>query len=249
MDLHVIACGYRSDCLVFAVASLNSLLQVGKVLVMWKLKVSRKTRVNLKSTAGRFLLGLVASQCALPLSALANATNWTIDSKSSKVQFFTKNGASMSVKGSFSDVAGAIQYDSANPENSKVTAKIPLSTISTSINKRIDDLKSVGYFDVAKFANASFVSTKFSKQGGSGKKYLLVGKFTLHGVTKVVDVTMELPKIEAGKNGETRLIAVGTTTVDQSEYNLTLKKLHPDGSVWINKAIAIVLLINAVKGN
>lgn len=179
---------------------------------------------------------------------MAAATSWTIDSKTSKVLFFTKNGASMSVKGSFSDVSGEIQYDSAKPENSKVSATIPLSTIATSINKRNADLKSVGYFDVAKYANASFVSTKFGRQAASaGKKYLLVGKFTLHGVTKVVEVLMELPKIESDKSGETRLVAKGDTTVDQKDYNLTLKKLHPDGSVWINKDIAIVLTINAVK--
>lgn len=154
----------------------------------------------------------------------------------------------MSVKGSFSDVSGEIQYDSTKPENSRVSATIPLSTIATSINKRNADLKSVGYFDVARYANASFVSTKIGRQSESaGKKYLLVGKFTLHGVTKMVDVLMELPKIETGKDGESRLLATGETTVDQKDYNLTLKKLHPDGSVWINKAIAIKLTINAVK--
>lgn len=171
----------------------------------------------------------------------------------------------MSVQGTFSDVSGEVQYDPAKPDGSKVSATIPLSTISTSIVKRDEDLKSAGYFDVGKYASATFVSTKFAKQSdtansakktsngkGSGaktstNKYVLIGKFTLHGVTKVVEVVMDLPKISTGKDGQSRLSVTGSTVVDQSDYNLTLKKLHPDGFVWINKAITIVVKIDAVR--
>lgn len=169
----------------------------------------------------------------------------------------------MSVQGTFSGVSGEVQYDPAKPDKSRVSATIPLSTISTSIVKRDEDLKSAGYFDVAKYANAAFVSTKFGKQAGSisgaknasiqkgskplTNKYVLTGKFTLHGVTKVVDVVMDLPKLNTDKDGLSRLSAIGSTVVDQGDYDLTLKKLHPEGSVWINKAITIVIKIDALK--
>lgn len=220
---------------------------------------------KLKIHYGSLLPCLIAVQSGFPLHAMAGSSSWTIDSKTSNVHFYTKNGASMSVQGTFSNVSGEVQYDPSMPGGSRVSAKIPLNTISTSIVKRDEDLKSVGYFDVAKYADASFVSTKFAKQAGSvtgakrassGKdsgskssknKYVLTGKFTLHGVTKVVDVVMDLPKLTAGKDGQSRLSAIGSTVVDQGDYNLTLKKLHPDGFVWINKAITIVVKIDAVK--
>jgi polyisoprenoid-binding protein YceI len=173
---------------------------------------------------------------------MAAVPQWSIDGKTSKVQFYTKNGASMSVAGSFRDVTGEIRYAPSQPDASRVVARIPLTTLETSIAKRNSDLMGADYFNVERFATASFVSTRFRRDVGG--KYLLSGKFTLHGVTKNVDIKMELPKIDTAKN---RLAAMGSAIIDHKDYNLTLKKLHPDGFVWINSAITIVLTIDAVK--
>lgn len=210
------------------------------------------------------------------LPAVAETNTWDIDGKVSKVQFFTKNGTSLSASGSFKDLTGAIEFDASNLDRVKVSAKIPLSTIKTGIDKRDEDLKSVDYFDVGKFAYASFVSTGFARPanqaisgresssqnvGGKQKgsklerrpskkqpgKYILSGKFTLHGISKMVEIVMDLPKIQTDKSGKSLLSAVGSTTVDQKDFDLTLKKLHPDGYVWINSAIAVVITIQAVK--
>jgi len=66
----------------------------------------------------------------------------------------------------------------------------------------------------------------------------------LHGVSKAVEVIMEAPRVQAG-NGA--LTAVGTATIDQKDFGLSLIQLHPDGAVRINKAIAITVSLRATK--
>lgn len=174
--------------------------------------------------------------------AVAHATDWTIDSKASSVQFVARTGSHIRAKGTFSQVSGTLKYDPANLKGSGVSARIPIATMSTGVRVRDEDLKGTKYFNVARFPTASFTSSAVVRQ--SNGKYCLIGKLTLHGVSKAVEVIMDKPKILAGNSA---LTAVGTATIDQKDFGLSLIQLHPDGAVKINKAIAITISLRATN--
>lgn len=112
--------------------------------------------------------------------------------------------------------------------------------MSTGVSVRDEDLKGAKYFNVIRFPTASFTSSAVVRQ--SNGKYRMQGKLTLHGVSKAVEVIMEAPRVQAGA-----LTAVGSATIDQKDFGLSLIQLHPDGAVRINKAIAITICLRATN--
>lgn len=179
-----------------------------------------------------------------PASARATQT-FQIDPKRSQVEFTVHRGEHIGARGKFTGLRGTVLYDQKNLAGSSVTASIPLNTINTAVNVRDEDLIGPKYFDCARFPKARFVSNSF-KKSGSGT-YHLKGMFSLHGVKKAVVVKIKgLPYVST-KAGKKTFKAVGTTSVCQDDYGLSLLKLHPDGAVRINKTIDIKVTILATR--
>ncbi len=170
------------------------------------------------------------------LSAFSDAKTWIIDKDKTTVQFITRRGPNVPAKGTFKNVTGSITYNGKNLETAKVKATIDTNTMSTGVNVRDDDVKSVKYLNCLKFPNAQFNSQKI-KRNKEGK-YILTGEFSLHGVKRIVDLNLEPPKIESKV-----LSAIATTRLDQRDYKLNFKAMHPDGIIKIDDVIFIKILL------
>jgi len=168
--------------------------------------------------------------------SLAKNKVWTIDKEKTRVQFITKRGPNTPAVGTFQNVKGSISYDGKNPETAKVNATIDTSTMKTGVNVRDEDVKSPRYLNCIKFPTATFNSKQIKKNKDG--KYTITGEFNLHGVKKLVDLNMDLPKI----TGKT-LSTVATTRLDQRDYKLNFKAMHPDGVIRIDDVILIKILI------
>jgi polyisoprenoid-binding protein YceI len=107
--------------------------------------------------------------------------------------------------------------DEASPANSKITATIAVSSITTGVEERDTHLKSPDFFDVAKYPAITFVSTSVSKS--SATSYSVTGDLTMHGVTRPVTlaVTASPPFNHAG--GIRRGIEA-TTSVNRKDFGL-----------------------------
>ena len=120
--------------------------------------------------------------------AFAQTSTWKADSAHSEVDFSIKHLAISNVHGRFGKVDATIVYDDKDITKSSVNATIDVTGVDTGMSPRDNDLKSDHYFDVEKYATATFTSTSVAK-GGSGLQ--VSGNLTLHGVTKpvVLDVS------------------------------------------------------------
>src|SRR6266480_3759769 len=114
-------------------------------------------------------------------------TTWTIDPAHSNVEFAVKHLMISTVKGRFADVKGTIQYNETNPAASKVEIDIGTASIDTRAEQRDAHLRSPDFFDVEKYPDIRFVSTKAVRADDGWK---LTGDLTMHGVTK--SVTLEV---------------------------------------------------------
>ncbi len=168
--------------------------------------------------------------------SLAKNKVWTIDKEKTRVQFITKRGPNTPAVGTFQNVKGSISYDGKNPETAQVNATIDTSTMSTGVNVRDEDVKSPRYLNCIKFPTAAFNSKQIKKNKDG--KYTMTGEFKLHGVKKTIDLSMDPPKI----TGKT-MSAVATTRLDQRDYKLNFKAMHPDGVIRIDDVILIKILI------
>ena len=133
-------------------------------------------------SAGVSLLALML------LAGTGFAETFRIDKSHSNVAFSVRHIVSR-VQGGFTGFSGTIQYDEKHPEKSTVEATIQTASINTHNERRDGHLRSPDFFDAAAHPEITFKSTKVKKQGD---KLMVMGDFTLHGVTKQVMLPVEV---------------------------------------------------------
>ena len=178
----------------------------------------------------------------LSATALAlTAQTYQIDSSHSGANFSVKHMMVTNVSGRFSNLKGAVTFDEKNLSKSSIEATVDIETINTNEPKRDAHLKSPDFFDVAKFPQMTFKSTKVYKAGGVTKAD---GDLTLHGVTKPVTLTLtELSGEVKHPMGTIVRGAVATTRISRKDYGLTWNKTIEAGNVLVGDEIAITLEI------
>jgi len=140
-----------------------------------------------------------AAQVASP--ATAHGQRYQITPQNSKIDFV---GSKVTGKhdGSFGDFSGQMDY-AGSPENSRVSITIKTDSITTDTPDLTKHLKTADFFDVAKYPEASFVSTAIKAGGENGATHTITGNLTLHGVTKAItfpatiNVTPEAATVES----------------------------------------------------
>jgi polyisoprenoid-binding protein YceI len=123
-----------------------------------------------------------AAQVASP--APAQGQKYVITPQNSTIEFI---GSKVTGKhnGSFGEFSGQVDYAGA-PENSRVNITIKTASINTDTPDLTKHLKTPDFFDVAKFPEASFVSTAIKAGGENGASHTVTGNLTMHGVTKAI---------------------------------------------------------------
>lgn len=124
-----------------------------------------------------------ATKTASPASA-AQATRYLITPQNSKIDFVGSK-VTGSHNGSFQDFSGQIDY-TGNVETSHVNITIKTDSLTTDTADLTKHLKTADFFDVAKYPDASFVSTSIKAGGENGASHTVTGNLKLHGVEKSV---------------------------------------------------------------
>jgi polyisoprenoid-binding protein YceI len=124
---------------------------------------------------------------AAPVSASSPAVQgekYSIAPDSSKIEFFASK-VTGSHHGSFEKFLGAIDSNG-QPESSRVTITIDTASVLTDTPKLTNHLQTADFFDVAKYPQATFVSTEIKPGGEKGASHTVTGNLQLHGVTKSI---------------------------------------------------------------
>lgn len=154
------------------------------------------------------------------LAAPTYAADYKIDTagKHAFIQFKVSHLGYSYVLGEFPDFDGTFSYDASDVEASKVSIDINTTTVDTHHAKRDIHIRSSDFLDVAKFPNASFVSTSYLDNGdGQG---VLTGDLTLHGVTQPVELQMNIVGEGDDPWGGYRAGFEGTTTITPADFGI-----------------------------
>lgn len=184
-----------------------------------------------------FMLGLAI----FASSAFAELEKYDIDNKHSFANFSIRHVVSKT-SGSFSDVTGVISIDRANLANSSVNAKIKVASINTSLAKRDEHIQKPEYLDAVNFGEMTFVSKKIEAK--SATEGLMVGDFTMHGVTKEITVPFKVLGFGLDPWGGQRSGFEASTVIKASDYGFSWMQ-KPNAPV--GDEIAVTLLIEGIK--
>ena len=158
---------------------------------------------------------------AFVLPGLSMANEYLIDTKGAHafIQFRIKHLGYSWLLGRFNDFSGSFNYDEKNPGASKVNVVIKTASVDSNHAERDKHLRGEDFLNVAKYPEASFISTGFEDKGDGTA--VLIGEFTLHGVTRKINI--DVKHIGHGPDpwGGYRRGFAGTTTLKLADYGIT----------------------------
>lgn len=186
---------------------------------------------------GMILAGLAApahAQVANHEASKVEAGTYAVDPDHTQVGFGVSHMGFTTYYGHFSGASGTLVLAPAKPADSRLEITVPAGTISTTSDKLDGELKSEQWFDVAKFPQVTFRSTKVISAGQGAAK--VTGDLTLHGVTR--PVTLDVHFVGAGTNPLNKKYTVGfQATGEISRSAFGVKTYVP----LIGDAVAITL--------
>ena len=169
---------------------------------------------------------------------------YTIDGVHSQIGFAVKHLTVSTVKGSFSDYAGAITFDVVDPSAIKTDVTIQVNSINTQNEKRDGHLKSADFFDAEKFPTITFKSTGATK---SGDAYTITGDLTMHGVTKSISIPCTIAGPVKGMQGDDVIGLSGQTTINRQDFGISWNKTLDEGGYVVSDEVAVTVDIEAHK--
>jgi polyisoprenoid-binding protein YceI len=190
----------------------------------------------------RTLFALMA--VALAAVTAGAADTYTFDKAHSDVGFQIRHLVSK-VRGRFTDYDGTILIDKAKPEASSVELTIKAASIDTGNENRDKDLRSANFFEVEKYPEITFKSTKITSKGGD--RYDVTGNLTIHGTTKEVTLPVSfLGFLSAGRMGDKAGFET-SITLNRKDYGIVWNRPLDVGGTILGDDVLVSINVEANK--
>ncbi len=197
----------------------------------------------------KLLAAAALSLLAVALPTVARAADtYNVDKGHSEVSFKVKHLLGK-VPGRFNDFSGTIVFDPAKPETSSVEFAIKATSIDTANGDRDGHLRSADFFDVEKFPEITFKSSKVKPAGKD--KYDVTGTLTLHGVSKEVTLPVSFGGVMTakGRDGKESLKSGFETqvTLNRKDYGIVWNTVLDSGGTVLGDDVSVQIQIEATK--
>jgi polyisoprenoid-binding protein YceI len=204
-------------------------------------RASKQTTASATFRPARHFLGLssaVLGGMALAGASVAHASEWEIDPAHTTATFAVRHLMVSTVKGEFEKVSGSVHLDDANPTRSAIELAIDASTVNTHNAQRDGHLKSPDFFDVARYPQLTFKSTKIEKVGKD--KFKVVGDLSMRGTTRPITLQVDGPNAPV-KDMMGRAVRGVTATgkLNRKEWGLVWNKALEGGGVLVSDEVQL----------
>lgn len=167
---------------------------------------------------------------------------YNFDKAHSSIGFRIKHMGLVEVPGYFRDFTGAINYDMKDATKSTVEFSAKMDSVDTGVDGRDKHLKSADFFEIEKFPEMTFKSTKVEKKG---KNLMVTGDLTMKGVKKTISFPVTVAGFVKDQRGGTKMGAVAETTINRRDFGVTYGSNLPNGTPVLSDEVKIVLNIEA----
>lgn len=171
-----------------------------------------------KLQAGVVALVALATTASAPFQV----ERFELDKSHSYIGFSVKHLGVTNVRGKFNTFDGEILLDADDITKSTARITIDATSIDTNNERRDNDLRGEGFFEVAKYPKITFVGKRVDK---TGDQLALVGDLTIRDVTRQVIIPFELSGPVESASGRKRLGAEGSFTIDRFDYGLQWNRM------------------------
>lgn len=196
--------------------------------------------VATKAESNQFSEGLAADAKQVGESGV-----YSFDKAHSFIGFKVRHMGLIEVPGFFRDFTGEVNFDAKDVTKSSVNFKAMITSVDTGVAGRDRHLRSADFFEVEKFPEMTFKSTKVEKKG---KGWIVTGDLTMKGVTKSVAIPFNIAGwLPAGERSGMKMGIAGETTINRRDFGVNYGTNLPSGIAAIGDEVKVVLQIEAAK--
>lgn len=166
---------------------------------------------------------------------------YEFDKAHSFINFKVKHMGLIEVPGYFRDFTGTVNYDAKDISKSSVEFTAKVTSVDTGVSGRDNHLRTADFFEVEKFPDLTFKSTKVEKNGNS---MLVSGDFTLKGVTKQISFAFNISGFAPQRN-TMKMGITAETSINRRDYGVNYGSNMPNGVAVLSDQVKINLQIEA----
>jgi polyisoprenoid-binding protein YceI len=189
-------------------------------------------------------LSLTALSLAL-VAGTVQAETYNVDKAHSEVLFSVRHMGVSRVTGRFNDFTGVVNGDPAKPGESSVEFTIKAASIDTNDAGRDKHLRSADFFDVEKFPELTFKSSKITAKGQN--QFDVTGTLTMHGVAKEVTLPVTLAGPVKDPRGNEKVGFEATAKLNRKDYGITWNRALDAGGVVVSDEVQVTINLEAGK--
>jgi polyisoprenoid-binding protein YceI len=197
---------------------------------------------NFGTTAENVSIAEKYAATADKLSAEEQTGTYNFDKAHSSIGFRAKHMGLVDVPGYFRDFSGTIKYDGKDVAKSSVEFTAKMESVDTGIAGRDKHLKTADFFEVEKYPEMTFKSTKVEKKG---KNWMVTGDLMMKGVTKQISFPISVAGFVKDQRGGTKMGATAETTINRRDFGVNYDNKLPSGILAVSDDIKVVLNVEA----
>lgn len=172
-------------------------------------------------------------------------TKWNIDVSHSGINFAIRHMVVAKVRGRFAKFSGSLRLEDNDLTRSVVEVTIDASSIDTGTPERDAHLRSPDFFDVAKFAELRFQSTRIEKLDDD--HFRVAGDLTIRDTTREVVLHVEAGGRAKDPWGNERVGFVAKTALDRKDFGLKWNQALEAGGVLVGDRVDVELDVQGVR--
>ncbi|MBV8067301.1 MAG: YceI family protein [Candidatus Eremiobacteraeota bacterium] len=174
---------------------------------------------------------------------LQEKTVYAVDPVHTTVEFIVRHLMIAKVRGRCTAFSGQIELAPGSDLPAGISATIDAGSIDTREEQRDAHLRSADFFDVEKFPQLIFESTRID---GTPQSFSIDGRLTIHGVTRDVTLNGSFGGRATDPWGGLRVGYAAHGTINRKDFGLAWNAAMETGGVVIGDEVRIELNVEAV---
>jgi polyisoprenoid-binding protein YceI len=175
---------------------------------------------------------------------LPAAGTYVLDPFHTRIGFIARHLMVTKVRGHFGEFDGSITI-AEDPAKSTAQATIKALSIETGAPDRDNHLRSGDFLEAEKYPELTFANARVVAQKGT--KFAVLGDLTIKGVTKEVELAVELDGVVTDPFGNEKLAVTASTEINREDFGMTWNAALETGGVLVSQKIVFEIEAQAVR--
>lgn len=168
---------------------------------------------------------------------------FAVDASHSRVGFTVRHLGFSKVRGAFESFDGTIRLEGDDLSTLETEASIDVTTVNTGDAKRDEHLRSGDFFEVENHPTITFKSTGVKSVDGS--KFVLVGDFTIRGVTRSIELEGEFLGTATDPWGNEKIALEAHGSINRKDFGLNWNAVLETGGVLVSEKVDLTIEVQA----